>query len=1272
MIKDRGRLRQALRDKRNVEKNIAKITAQIDRSVNLAEQRRAELPIPTFPESLPVSQRVDDIKAALASHQVVIIAGETGSGKTTQIPKICLALGRGVHGLIGHTQPRRVAARTVGNRIAEELKVKFGQQVGYQVRFTDQTTPTTHIKVMTDGILLAETARDRFLEAYDTLIIDEAHERSLNIDFILGYLKRILPRRPDLKVIVTSATIDVDRFSKHFNDAPVIEVSGRTFPVVVHYRPTLAETKTYDADELMFQGVLDTLREIEQLERQRQTPGDVLIFLSGEREIRELAHLIRKSDLRLWEVLALYSRLSVAEQNRVFQAHTGRRIVLATNVAETSLTVPGIRYVIDTGVARISRYSVRSKVQQLPIEPISRASADQRKGRCGRISDGVCFRLYAEEDFLSRPEFTAPEILRTNLAAVILQMLMLRLGDISHFPFVEKPDQRQINDGFHLLHELQAVDEKRDINQMGREMARFPVDLRLARMLMQASQTGCLAEVLTIVSSLAMQDPRDRPHDQQQAADEKHKQFQHEQSDFMTLVNIWGFYESHRQELTQNQLRKFCRQNFLSYIRMREWQENHRQLHLLARELKLVKNQTPAEYAAIHQALLAGLLGNIGEKTDDNDYLGARNRRHFIFPGSGLFSRKPRWIMSAELVETTRLYGRTVAQIESSWIEPLARHLVKRNYQEAYFDVKRSQVMAYEEVILYGVTIIKKRLVDFGQVDPVRARHIFIQEALVEQQLNSKAGFYRHNTLLVAEVEKLESMSRKRDILVDGYTIFRFYDEKLPEDVSSLIGLDYWRKTIEVEAPRTLYLEKSLLMKQEPGLSAALYPNQLDVAETKLQLDYHFDPQHEDDGVSVQVPVALLRQVSRAQLDWVIPGLLREKCLALIKSLPKALRKKFVPAPEYVDKVMPLLSYDGRELSVVLAEKLFRLNGTRVNADDFDANSLDQHLKMNIKVLNDKGKVIGSARDLTHLQQEFAAETDQGFNQRSRLDIEVEGAVDWQFGDLPESVLLDQAGITLKGYPALIDQVETVAIRVIDNAAEAERLSRQGLLRLLMLCLPDQRKYVSKNMPGFKQFSIYYATRGSGEELLNDLVEAVFRFTFIEDKVLVRTALEFESRLKSKIELVSIMNQTGRLVAEILKAANEVERQLTVGENSLNQASRADLREQLAQLLAPGFIRRASLKWLKQYPRFLQAMLYRLDKMQHNIGKDQQAMSEVRSHWQRFIMAGAVDDENLQDYRWMIEEYRVSLFAQALGTSMPVSGKRLEKEWQKSGQRNAR
>ncbi|MCZ6502043.1 MAG: ATP-dependent RNA helicase HrpA, partial [Gammaproteobacteria bacterium] len=828
MIKDRFRFERELHGKYSRE-NLAN---KIERSIQLAEKRQASAPKPTYPKNLPLSGKVQEISEAILASQVVIVAGETGSGKTTQLPKICLEINRGIYGTIGHTQPRRVAARTVAHRIAEELGVKFGEQVGYQVRFTDQTNPETHIKVMTDGILLAETQHDKFLETYDTLIIDEAHERSLNIDFLLGYIKRILPKRADLKVIITSATIDVERFSKHFNGAPIIEVSGRTYPVEVHYRPIAESTRARDSDELMYQGILEALHETNQLEKGRGEIGDVLVFLAGEREIREVAHLIRRSPLlnkggKNLEVLPLYSRLGLSEQNRVFQRHSMRRVVLATNVAETSLTVPGIRYVIDPGFARISRYSYRSKVQQLPIEAISQASAEQRKGRCGRVSDGVCFRLYAQEDFEARPEFTQPEILRTNLASVILQMLQWRLGDMSKFPFLERPDQRQINDGFHLLNEIQAVDPQRKISRLGKDIVRFPVDLRLARMLLEAGRTGCLSEVLVIASALSVQDPRERPHEHQQAADEAHREYWHEQSDFMAFVNLWGLYEDERQKLTQNQLRKFCRQKYLSFMRMREWRDVHRQLHLRCRELNLKENSRPADYRSIHRALLSGLLGNIGEKTDDNEYTGARNRKHYIFPGSSQFKRRPKWIVSSELVETTRLFARNVAQIDTSWVEPLATHLVRRNFFEPHFDAAKGQVFVYEEVSLYGVVIVKKRRVDFASVNPVQAREIFIQEGLVSQQLESKAGFYRHNNLLISEVEKLESKSRKRDILVDFYALYEFYDQKLPANVVSEYELDAFRNVAEAKAPKLLYLDKAMLMKQQVTLSEKLYPDSI-------------------------------------------------------------------------------------------------------------------------------------------------------------------------------------------------------------------------------------------------------------------------------------------------------------------------------------------------------------------------------------------------------------------------------------------------------------
>ena len=1238
--------------------------------MQLAAKRQDAVPRPTYPEDLPLSGKVQEISAAINAHQVIIVSGETGSGKTTQLPKICLEIGRGIYGTIGHTQPRRMAARTVAHRIAEELNVNFGEQVGYQVRFTDQTNPETLIKVMTDGILLAETQQDKFLEAYDTLIIDEAHERSLNIDFLLGYIKRILPKRPDLKVIITSATIDVESFSKHFDDAPVIEVSGRTYPVEVHYRPIAESTRARDSDELMYQGILEALHETSLLEKGRGQVGDVLVFLAGEREIREVAQLIRRSPVlnkggKNLEVLPLYSRLSVNEQNRVFQRHAMRRVVLATNVAETSLTVPGIRYVIDPGFARISRYSYRSKVQQLPIEAISQASAQQRKGRCGRVTDGVCFRLYGQDDFEARPEFTQPEILRTNLASVILQMLQLRLGDMSKFPFLEPPDQRQINDGFHLLHEIQAVDKSRKINRLGKDIARFPVDLRLARMLLQAGRTGCLTEMLVIASALSVQDPRERPLEHRQAADEAHKEYWHEQSDFMALVNLWNIYEDERQKLTQSQLRKFCRKKFLSFMRMREWRDVHRQLHLLCQELNLKENHHAADYGSIHRALLSGLLGNIGEKTDENEYTGARNRKHYIFPGSSQFKRKPKWIVSSELVETTRLFARNVARIDTEWIEPLATHLVRRNFFEPHFDAEKGQVFVYEEVALYGVVIVKKRRVDFAAVNPVQAREIFIQEGLVSQQLESNAGFYRHNNLLVSEIEELESKSRKRDILVDFYAVYEFYDQKLPANVVSEIELDAFRQVAEAKTPKLLYLDKAMLMKQQVLLSEQLYPNSIKIADADLKLDYHFDPQHEDDGVSVNIPVAILRQVSTAQMDWIIPGLLREKCLALIKSLPKSLRKNFVPAPDYADKVVDGLEYDGRGLATVLAEKLFRLSGVKVPQDAFNSSTIDRHLNLNLRIIDETGTVLGRGRDIKLLIEKFAGEATRGFDQRIRHDIEKEGIIDWNFGELPGRVEIEQAGIRIKGYPAIVDKGDSVAIEVIDNRLEAGRLSDRGLLRLIMLQLKEQKKYIEKNIPGFEKFALFYALRGSREELLSHTVSAIFRYTFVEGKEIVHNETEFRQRLQEKQHLIETMNQVARLLEVILKQSLAIEERLKRTTADHIRATYSDIKDQLDRLLVQGFLVKVPIRWLNQYPRYLKAIQYRMDKLQGNLDRDKVQMQEIMGYWQRLFELDDPVPETLQQYRWMLEEYRVSLFAQPVGTSMPVSAKRLEKEWAK-------
>ena len=1271
MIKDRHRLRQKLKGARApLKKNPSKADGVMSKSMALAEKRKALLPTPTFPEALPVSQRLETLQTAIADNQVIIVAGETGSGKTTQLPKICLSLGRGVFGTIGHTQPRRVAARTVAHRIAEELDVPLGKAVGYQVRFTDQSSEESNVKVMTDGILLAETRTDKFLENYDTIIIDEAHERSLNIDFLLGYLKRILPRRPDLKLIITSATIDVERFSEHFSGAPVIEVSGRTFPVDVHYRPADTGSKDNDSDEVLNQGILDTLHEIEQLERGAKSPGDVLVFLAGEREIRDVAHEIRKSDLRSTEVLPLYSRLSVAEQNRVFQKHTGRRIVLATNVAETSLTVPGIRYVIDPGTARISRYSVRSKVQQLPIEPISQASANQRKGRCGRVSHGVCFRLYSEEDFLSRPEFTTPEILRTNLAAVILQMLNLKLGNINQFPFIERPEQRQINDGYQLLFELQAVDDRKNISRIGRDMTRFPIDLRLARMLLAAGKLNCLNEVLIIVSAMAAQDPRERPHDKQQAADQKHREHWHEQSDFLAFVNLWHFYEEQRQTLKQSQLRKFCKTHFLSFMRMREWRENHRQLLLMSREMKLKQNSTAADYEVVHQALLTGLLGNIGEKVSETEYLGARNRKHFIFPGSSQFKRKPKWVMSAELVETTRLFARTVAQIESQWVEPLALHLVKRHHQQAHFSAKRSQILASEEVMLYGITIIKKRLVDYGSIDPVKARQLFIQQGLVEQKLNSRAGFYRHNCKLIDEIEKLESKSRRRDILVDDHTLYRFYDERIPEGICNLVLLDHWRKQVEAKQPKLLFLKHADLMQQRPEISTLEFPDEMALADTKLKLNYHFDPQHEDDGVSLNVPVSLLRDVSSEQLDWLIPGLLKEKSLALMKSLPKAIRKNFVPAPDYLAKVLPLLEYDGRSLAIVLAEKLFRVSGIKVDPSAFDANVLSQHLRMNIKVVGEKGEVLGRGRNLIDLQKEYAAQAASVFNERDRHDLEVAGAVSWVFGTVPETVDLVRGKVKLKGYPAIVDHLDSVALEIMDNKSQAQRVSETGMLRLYMLTLKDQKKYIEKSIPGFEKFALFYATRGSRAHLLDALVASIFRFVFVEKLPEVRSEQQFAKRLDEKKRLVETMNRLAGLIAKILQLSLEIEKQLAERKTETTQYAITDMRHQLDEMLGQDFLQSTTLEWLEQFPRYLQGILQRISKLGQSRDRDASATSIIARYWSMYRSVidkegSSSPSEQVVEFRWMIEELRVSLFAQQLGTKLPISEKRLQKAWDK-------
>ena len=1245
MIADRFLLRRDLKKK----KERRRLARAIERSEKLVSARQASKPNISYPESLPVSTNVQKILKTLLDHQVVIIAGETGSGKTTQLPKICLDAGLGIFGTIGHTQPRRVAARTIAHRIAEELDVRVGHEVGYQVRFDDVSQSSTLVKVMTDGVLLAETQNDRFLERYDTLIIDEAHERSLNIDFLLGYIKRILPKRPDLKVLITSATIDVDRFSRHFGGAPVIEVSGRTYPVELHYRPV---SECPDDDEPDIRLILDVLNEIETM-----PGGDVLIFLPGEREIRETARAIKRKGPSGYELLPLYSRLSVKEQNRIFTSHGGRRIVLATNVAETSLTVPGIRYVIDPGVARISRYSLRSKVQQLPVEPISQASADQRKGRCGRTAAGVCFRLYSQDEFSARPEYTAPEIMRTNLAAVILQMLSLKLGDIQKFPFVQRPDQKQINDGYALLFELGAVDRHRRVTRLGKQLSRFPVDLRFARMLVAAGQTGCLAEVLIIASGLSIQDPRERPFEHQKTSDEMHRSYWDEKSDFLAMINLWNSYEEQRQNLSQSRLRKYCAENFLSFMRMREWREIHRQLLLTCKELDLKVNRVAASYAPIHRAVLAGLLGHIAQRTSENQYTGARNRGQFIFPGSSQFARKPKWLVSAELTETTRLYARTVAEIESRWIEPLAGHLVQRSYHDPKFDPERGQVVAREEVSLYGLVIINNRMVDFGAVDQQAAREMFLQKGLVEGNMKARLKFFSHNRRVIRDIETLESKSRKRDILIENRVLFDFYDQAIPQEICSELEL----ATFVNQSPRNarkLELTREELMRREADLSETLYPDSLYVGASKLPLKYKFEPGSSEDGVSVDVPLVLLSQVPRAQLDWVVPGLLREKCLALIRSLPKSTRKRFVPVPEYVDRVLENFEYDGKSLTDALADRLFRISGTRVSADDFQPDALEHHLNINIRVLGDRGKVLAAGRDLSTLIDGLEDQISEKIQNRSEHKLETSGARDWSFGDLPDTVEVKQGGVSLILYPALVDEGTTVGVKLMETAFQATCLTELGLLRLLLLRLNDQVRYLEKHIPDFDRFSLFFATRGTGADLKNGIIRAAFRATFLGETP-IRTRASFEAMLEKRQQLFEKMEQIAGITAKSLEHALGLE---SAAKELRHEDIADDILGQLNSLFPANFPDGIDIDWLRNYPRYLKAINYRLERL--NPDKDRASMMLIQAWQSRYQ---ALDDEDkirLTKFRWMLEEYRISLFAQSVGASMRISDKRLAREWE--------
>jgi ATP-dependent helicase HrpA len=1239
-----------------------------------AEQRLRNLPQPTYPDDLPVVARRDDIARAIRDHQVVIICGETGSGKTTQLPKICLELQRGVKGLIGHTQPRRIAARTVATRIAQELKSPLGQVVGYKVRFSDKVSPNTYIKLMTDGILLAETQGDPLLKRYDTIIIDEAHERSLNIDFLLGYLKRLLPRRPDLKVIVTSATIDAERFAEHFNGAPVIEVSGRMYPVEVRYRPLKTKDKTKEKagdksalqeDEDIEAAILDA---VDDLARDR-TGGDILVFLPGEREIRETAEALRKHHPAGAEILPLFARLSHEEQDRVFKPHGGQRIVLATNVAETSLTVPGIRYVIDPGVARVNRYSYRNKVELLQTEKISRASANQRSGRCGRVAAGVCIRLYDQEDFAARDEFTDPEILRTSLAAVILRMKSLKIGDVEDFPFLEPPPPRMIADGYQLLAELGAVDDDNQLTPVGWQLAKFPIDPRISRMIIAAKSENCLHEMLIIASALSVQDPRDRPFDRAEAADRAHQPFQDERSDFMAYLKIWTFFEEAiKHKKSNRKLIDHCQDHFLSHRRLREWRDIHGQLAAVTGEMGLHANQTPASYEQIHRALLAGLLGNLGFKNDEGEYLGARGIKFTIFPGSVLRKAQPKWVMAGELVETQRLYARCVAKIEPEWIERIAGQMVKRHYFDPHWEKDRAMVTAYERVTLYGLTIVPKRSVHYGPINPGEARDIFIRRALTEGDYLAKSDFFIKNQQLIKEVQELEHKARKRDVLVDDQTIFEFYNALVPADVYNGAAFEAWRAEAEKQNPKLLYLTREYLMRHAAmDITEAQFPETLRVNEVTYKLRYRFEPAHPLDGVTITVPLHLLNTLEETPFDWLAPGMIRDKVAAYLKALPKNLRRNLFPIPEHVTAF--LSECDTKKPFIeALAHFVRGRSGQPVATDVWDSADIPAHLKMNFRVIDDAGREMANGRDLSALKVQLGQAAQLTFA-TVETGIERDNIKVWDCGDLPEQISFTRNGRKLVGYPALVDERESVAIQLFDVKQAADAAMRLGVTRLMRLALKEQMKQLEKNLRGFEQASMQLRGVAGVDDLRDDVIAAITDRAFIGEDALPRTQKDYEVQLKrARTRLPAVSEGACRLLAAIGVEYHQVSLALGAAKGVLSRPA-TDIKAQLSRLIFKGFFSATPWEQLTHLPRYLQAMRRRLEKYPRDMERDAKHAASISGWWKKYeealerqTQAGTVD-ERLRELRWQIEELRVSLFAQELKTPYPISYKRLEKFW---------
>jgi len=1276
-----------------------------------ARPPRNPLPALRFPEELPVSARRDEIAAALRAHQVIIVCGETGSGKTTQLPKICLALGRGEHGLIGHTQPRRIAASSTAKRIAQELGSPPGMHVGFKVRFNDTLTAGAWVKLMTDGILLAETQGDPLLKSYDTLIIDEAHERSLNIDFLLGYLKQLLPRRPDLKIIITSATIDADRFARHFGTpaqpAPVIEVSGRLYSVEMRYRPVepdaaarpgMAQRDKTQRD--LMDAIVDAVDELALI-----GPGDILVFLPGEREIRDAAEALRKHHPPHVEILPLYARLSAQEQERVFKSSNARRIVLATNVAETSLTVPGIRYVVDAGTARVKRYSYRNKVEQLQIEAIARSAANQRAGRCGRVAAGVCIRLYDEQDFLQRPEFTEPEILRASLAAVILRMKALRLADIEDFPFIEPPLGRAVADGYQLLQELGAVDDDKRLTPLGTQLAKLPLDPRVGRMILAARDNVCLSEMLIIASALSVQDPRDRPVEAQGAADQAHKKFADEKSEFPAYLKIWAWFEdaiAHKK--SNRQLQEHCRDNFLSQLRLREWRDVHSQLLTIVREQGWRLNEAPATFENLHLALLTGLLGNIGFKADDEPhYLGARGIKFFIWPGSILAKKAGKWLVSAELVETSRLYARTVAQIQPEWLEKVGGHLLKKSWGEPRWEKKSGQVSAYERATLYGLVVYSQRRVNYGNFNPVEARTIFIRDALAGGDFETRAPFFSHNQKLIREIENLEHKSRRQDVLVDEELIAAFYDHAVPEGIHNTVDFEKWLRQASANNPTLLYLNRDDLMRHEAaGITTDIFPKVMRTAGIEMGLTYHFEPGSVRDGVTLSVPLYALNQVALARSAWLVPGMLKEKVHMLLKSLPQKLRRHCVPLPDYAagfcDRMHVTKKFGLGDLLDALITDVRQETGVVIRTTDFKVETLPAHHCMNFKVIDEHGRQLDMGRNLAALQAELGGQAREQFQKIAEQSAPVSDIVSaamptspsgiaaptptpsgvgaargsayqalstWSFGELPELLEIQQGKQTLTGFPALVDKVTHCDLEVFDDPNEAVQIHLLGLRRLFALQLKEQLKFLEKNVPGLQQMGMQYMALGSQEELRDQLIHAGLARACLQAP-LPKNAGEFTMRRdEGKARLNLLVNEIARLVGQILAEYQPLLKKLQ-GIKTQQQAH-ADMQAQLHALIGKRFVSDNAYTQLAHFPRYLKAMHTRIDKHRADPSRDARLMADwqaAAAPWQRAVKSGRQTDPRMEAYRWLLEELRVSLFAQEQKTPMPVSVKRLQKVWE--------